>query len=247
MVELVVNNASPRPDYTWVRSNVERALRQLSANLIRITRGAGAPHMLAEQARDLLDAFQEHRDKIGHWPTSAAIHEALEVGQEYRLNENHDLFSDEERFNDERRVTLHHAEETIISGALRIAAARQIGGSPLQLTKGRDEMLKGVRARDEALASRFNPKKAAKQRAEDQRWKSRRKTAEQRAVETEPPRSSIPLPRKEEMTVLARELLENYGRGRYHRVARELWNRGFRKANGGQFSTQEIRDMLGWS
>jgi hypothetical protein len=47
--------------------------------------------------------------------------------------------------------------------------------------------------------------------------------------------------------VLARELLERYERGRYRRVARKLWNRGFRKANGGQFSTPEILDMLGQS
>jgi hypothetical protein len=136
--------------------------------------------MLAEQAGDLLKAFQEHWDKIGHWPTSAAIHEALEIRQEYRLNENHDLFFDEERFNDERYAALHGAEGMIIGGALRIAAARQIGSSPLQLTKGREEMLNGVRERDEAQASRFDPKKAAKQRAEQERWQIPRKaTAEQ--------------------------------------------------------------------
>ncbi|MCJ2045588.1 hypothetical protein MKK58_13745 [Methylobacterium sp. J-078] len=53
------------------------ALRHLTANLMRITRGAGHPYRLVEEMVACLRAMQEYRDAIGYGPSTEEIQAAL--------------------------------------------------------------------------------------------------------------------------------------------------------------------------
>lgn len=50
------------------RSDAQFAMRALSANILRIVRGAGAPHDLLRQMRALEDAMLAHWEADRSWP-----------------------------------------------------------------------------------------------------------------------------------------------------------------------------------
>lgn len=63
------------------------ALRQLTANLMRITRGAGHPERLASEMVACLEAMQAHQEAIGYGPPSEEIRAVLdpdEAQKEFR-------------------------------------------------------------------------------------------------------------------------------------------------------------------
>jgi hypothetical protein len=54
-------------------------LRRLTANLLRIVRGAGAPYELPRQIRAVLGALREYEAAFGHRPSEYEIQQALEL------------------------------------------------------------------------------------------------------------------------------------------------------------------------
>jgi hypothetical protein len=48
---------------------VERTLRELTANLMRVTRGAGRPFQIGQQAQGLVEALIAYRDATGLYPS----------------------------------------------------------------------------------------------------------------------------------------------------------------------------------
>src|SRR5262245_54650182 len=55
------------------------SLRELTANLMRIVRGAGKPYDVGEQLVAALSAFKDYREAVGEWPSQYEISEALSI------------------------------------------------------------------------------------------------------------------------------------------------------------------------
>lgn len=169
LLRLAVENDQSDIDRERVRQGIEWPLSNLAANLLRVVRGAGKSHEIGEQCVAVLKAFQEYRDKVGHWPTSFEMEEALSIRQKERPNETYDEYWE-----------WQHAQEDIMRGALQVAASRLVG----QLTqehRGRSDMMDGVREldriRDERRALAAEEEKARRQalRAKSTKTKSRTK------------------------------------------------------------------------
>ena len=52
---------------------VEFALVDLTANLIRVVRGAGASHRIVRQLNVLSAALRAYFDNFGHWPSASLL------------------------------------------------------------------------------------------------------------------------------------------------------------------------------
>jgi hypothetical protein len=132
---------------------VDWALRDLTANLLRVARGAGKPHAIAEQARALAKAYERHRDVVGHDPDSADVSAAL------GLDDN-----PPEGMSNENRA-FHYAEARIIRGAMQTVASELLSQGT-QRAAGRSEMFDGInqledlRAENRRKRGRGDPDKA---------------------------------------------------------------------------------------
>jgi hypothetical protein len=149
-------------------AKVEWAVRQLTANLLRVTRGAGNAWEIGKQAQGLIEALIEYREVTGAYPSSYEITDALAIWRKQ---------ADLESISDDRFDEIS-AEEAIIRGALRIVAARLLG-QRLQEAAGDSEMSEGLRRRDALLAKwrrelAASAKTAAKGKARRKITRSRR-------------------------------------------------------------------------
>lgn len=115
------------------QERVEWTLRELTANLLRITRGAGRAYEIGRQAAALVDAIQGYCDAAGIWPSSYELSAALRIS------------SDDSRSADDFAADWAWAEEQMIRGALQMTAARLLN-QPLQIGSGQNELHKGFYA-----------------------------------------------------------------------------------------------------
>jgi hypothetical protein len=113
------------------------ATRQLSANMLRIIRGAGRPHDLFDQVRSLAGAIDSSPPGTLIWRISEAMELALA----------HGLKCDDDDF--DRDSHLGKME----SGSLRAVAARLLG-QPLQVSAGRRELEQALIYRDQFFEMR---------------------------------------------------------------------------------------------
>jgi hypothetical protein len=60
------------------RERLTYPLRELTANLLRITRGAGKSYLLGNQLADCIQAFKDYIDAHGALPSEAEINEILD-------------------------------------------------------------------------------------------------------------------------------------------------------------------------
>lgn len=131
------------------RWEFEGSLRLLTANLIRVTRGAGDGYKIGKQTSELLEAAQQYRDAFGHWPSDAdysrALHHTEDRDPEYGPYQ-----------------WRQDALNQIIRGSLQVAASRMLD-QPLQVSAGEREMDNGLRYYSEWL------EEGRKQRAEADR------------------------------------------------------------------------------
>lgn len=114
------------------RRRVEYAVRELTANLLRVARGAGKPHEVPAQALRLLEVCREFRE-LGY-DASAAFREMLDTGPDFDAPD------------------LQHATHTIIRGVLQITASRLLD----QLTQqrnGETEFYNGISELERARAA----------------------------------------------------------------------------------------------
>lgn len=119
--------------------DVERRLRELTANLLRVVRGAGRPYAIVSQALELAGAIVEYQTASGRPPAPEDFLGVL----------NFERGEDEmARFSSEVRAQLY-AEERMVRGALQIAASRLLGQNT-QVRAGWGEMIDGKNALDEA-------------------------------------------------------------------------------------------------
>jgi hypothetical protein len=95
-------------------AGVERAVRELAANILSVVRGTGKPDMIGAQAEALVNTIEAHRTVAGCPPSAGEIAAVLNIATK------------EERvalLNGGRRVE-RHAMQSMISGALLIATRR---------------------------------------------------------------------------------------------------------------------------
>jgi hypothetical protein len=93
---------------------VQRAVRELAANILNVVRGAGRSEMIAVHAQALCHTMEAHRSIAGCAPSSSEIAGALNIAAKA------------ERvalLNIEHRAELH-ATQSMIFGALMIAGSR---------------------------------------------------------------------------------------------------------------------------
>lgn len=102
---------------------VERTAKELTANLLRVARGAGRPVHVGPQAVRLVDALQAYYDGVGRWPYD-------EMAAALRLN---------------RDAVPEHSKamQTIVAGALQYAASDLQGAEP-QRVAAEQEIQQGV-------------------------------------------------------------------------------------------------------
>ena len=137
----VAENTEADKARQWATGGVSWALRDLTANLLRIVRGAGKPYEIVRQADELLQALVAYQKAVGHWPPSHELAEMLSVdrNEEWRSQlKNSEL----------NRL---YAEERIVRGALQKTASRLIGQAT-QEAAGDSEMYDGLRGLEAARA-----------------------------------------------------------------------------------------------
>jgi hypothetical protein len=108
-------------------------LRELAANIIRVTRGAGRAFDISLQAEAFLKAMVEHRNAIGYYPSAADLKQALRIDDPVSM----------ERTPADKLSELY-ARQTLIRGALQVAASRLVQQGAEQAA-GEAEILKGIR------------------------------------------------------------------------------------------------------
>jgi len=117
-------------DHTVARkraeAQLERPLKQLASNLLRVVRGAGRPEEIVTNCFEVVEVFKNFREVVGYWPDN--------VGMTLHLP----------------RMTTGHYDEheaainVMVDGALQVAASRLIG-QLTQETRGKHELLEGFR------------------------------------------------------------------------------------------------------
>jgi hypothetical protein len=120
---------------------VDWKIRELTANLLRITRGAGKPEEIMRQMNDLAAAIRGYWDAFGLSPYGDEFARALDVSHDLETTRN---WSSENRDRD-------FAEHRIIRGALQVVASRLAHQTPHE-TLGRGEMYGGIKALEDIRA-----------------------------------------------------------------------------------------------
>lgn len=123
-------------------TSVASAVRELTANLILVSRGAGSAQDVGGQAMALIESFQEYHDAFGRLPR-----------QELTEFLDHDrLWSDVDwsRFDDDY-ADRHFATIKMVRGALQMTAS-SLQGQRNDYLAGERELYDGSRARQDTLA-----------------------------------------------------------------------------------------------
>ena len=134
-MKVVAENSSAELAQRLATQDMERALRQLTANLLRVVRGAGKPYAIVEDAAAFINAVVAYHDAAGTALPPDDIASALDImrddpGMRSRLS-GHDY----DRMD---------AERIIVRGALQIAASRLLE-QRTQEAAGKHELYDGVR------------------------------------------------------------------------------------------------------
>jgi hypothetical protein len=155
-------------------------IRELTANLLRITRGAGKPDEITMQMNDLAAATQGFWDAFGLSPYADEFPRALDVSNDPETTRQ---WRAEDRYRDD-------AEERIIRGVLQVVASRLVR-QKTQETIGRHEMYDGINALEDIRAE---ARKARAQAAKDVRQATSGTNAAKRRLTR--PKAKVGRPRK---------------------------------------------------
>jgi len=131
-MKLVSDNPEPRVAPEQALNRVREPFRALTANLIRIVRGAGSPFDFFEDLVRFRMACESYEKAIGHGLTGQDLRVCLEIDNDPKPS-----WSDE-------RYERECATERIIEGALRITAARLLD-QQLQIAAGERDFFSALR------------------------------------------------------------------------------------------------------
>jgi hypothetical protein len=176
-LRLAVENNQRDIDKEWAKRDIEWPLRELAANIIRVVRGAGKSYEIAGQCVAVIEAFQRYREKVGHWPASWEIDQALSIRRE---DENASYDDAWER---------DYARETIVRGALQVAASRLVGQNT-QEQRGRSELMDGVNSM-ERIREEARKRLAEAERARRQASKPKPPVRKRKARKVSPRRDKV--------------------------------------------------------
>lgn len=112
-------------------ASVRAGLREVAANLLRITRGSGRPELIVAQITALVGVFAAYREVTGEDLKPSDITEALRL----------EHITDDE---DELWPVWDRAVREMVNGALQVAAAELLG-QQAQAATGRRELFAGYR------------------------------------------------------------------------------------------------------
>jgi hypothetical protein len=119
--------------------SVDWAIRELTANLMRISRGAGKSYDVGKQTVELMNSFQEYWDTHGVWPWDR-LNEFLAYDRfQYELRPDTELL--------ER--SLRRTQNKIVRGSLQMVASDLLRQST-QVAAGETEFFDGYFEREKA-------------------------------------------------------------------------------------------------
>jgi hypothetical protein len=158
MVELVSSNSpddlakeKAKQKTERARHDVMAALVQLTANLLRVTRGAGRPGAIIPMAMEFIEACAEYRNAAGLNPAPEYLAEALMWQRDFEYIMRFDEFN-------QAHI---EADEKMARGALQIVASRLLGQNT-QESAGHNELYQGMHEweeiRDRRNREMFGPK-----------------------------------------------------------------------------------------
>lgn len=120
--------------------DVRWALRELVANGMRVTRGAGKPYLLIGQADGFLQAVERYREVTSLHPSDYELARALDIGRaEIGSRGEYRPLSDSE-----------HAFDRMMRGGLQMAASMLLFQNTQQRA-GETELVAGIRERADAI------------------------------------------------------------------------------------------------
>lgn len=135
---VVAENSDRDIKRSLAREKASHALIELTANLLRVVRGAGRPYTVGQDCAAVIDAFEEYRAVTGLWPNSFEISQAIGFD---------DLPSLETTSSEWYNV--QSARNFIVQGALQIVASHLLD-QRTQKRAGETELTRGIRAYEEA-------------------------------------------------------------------------------------------------
>ncbi|KRA80308.1 hypothetical protein [Altererythrobacter sp. Root672] len=137
----------------WVKDGLRWHLRELAANLMRITRGAGKPHEVGSQVVEVLQVLNDYREVVGAYPTAWEIQNALALDDSTL-----------------RWGRWDYAMHGMVKGGLQMAASELLG-QRTQISRGERELLDGLdvieRIRDENRRGIRRPPKFTERNQDD--------------------------------------------------------------------------------
>jgi hypothetical protein len=132
-LKLVSSNTDAEIACQRAKGDVDSALCELTANLLRVTRGAGKAYEIRRQAIELVTAMQAHWDACGMWPSADELTAAVSLKDQWRGEGS----SDQEG---ERLNAIRH----MVGGSLQMAASSLLD-QRTQFAAGETELFAGVR------------------------------------------------------------------------------------------------------
>ena len=132
MVKLVVENDPKEIARREALDQLERVLRSLFANLLRVSRGAGKAYDVGPDCVAVVQAYTAYRDAVGCYPASHEISKAL--------NFRTDKFAEDvDHSEDDMRLAI----ERIIAGSFQLVASEFLH-QRTQASIGESQLFDGV-------------------------------------------------------------------------------------------------------
>ncbi len=126
--------------------DVTNAMIDLSANLLRVIRGAGRSHEIGHHCAALLKAMTDFRAATGVWPFPEMERAVRRPDPDFGASEA--MYEEQMMF------------QSIIGGALQMAASEMLGQRP-QIAAGETEIFRGI-DRLEKIREAHKPKRSPK-------------------------------------------------------------------------------------
>ncbi|WMT78867.1 hypothetical protein [Bradyrhizobium sp. Ash2021] len=166
----------------WAKADVERTIREVAANMLRIIRGAGKPYEILIQMKAVIDAAIKFQEVHNYWPNDVIANELhlTSKDEEYWEGEKQGRYTKEqvERWLGDGRHQQILTEHTIQRGALQAIASALIG-QDMRQRAGESEFHDGLRRwaenREERLRKRREAERAAARGATSTKKKTRAK------------------------------------------------------------------------
>ena len=155
-MKLVIENDPKEIKKHHKLRQLERSLIELTANLLRVCRGAGKPNDVGVNCAAVIEAFEDFHDVVGRYPSA----DEVAVPLSFKLSD--DGIEYEEELGEKI-----YALEDIIRGSLQIVASEFLR-QRLQVSAGERQLYGGVRALETYREKRWEK---AQERIRDERKK----------------------------------------------------------------------------